>query len=60
MPNMYTADIEEKNITFEQYALRCSRAFDALISLHDEFLGAEIPDEIKPSDYHLKEVQRIE
>ena len=53
MPTGYTADIQ-KGISFEQYALNCSRAFGALIVMRDEPSDAEIPDQFKPSDYHLK------
>lgn len=55
MPTGYTQPIYDgEPITFRQFALRCARQFGALISLRDEPLGGEIPDEIKPSDYHLR------
>ena len=57
MPTGYTAIIEDdENCTFEQYLLRCARAFGALVSLRDEPLSAPIPQEFKPSDYHIKQL----
>lgn len=53
MPTGYTVDIP-KGISFTEYAMRCARAFGALITLREEPLDAEIPDEFEPSDYNLK------
>jgi hypothetical protein len=54
MPTGYTACIEDNpDITFEEFALRCARVFGALVTMRDEPLGATIPDEFQPSDYHL-------
>jgi hypothetical protein len=57
MPSGYTAEIE-KGISFERFALNCSRAFGALISMRDDPMDTPIPDKIEPSDYHFKEWQR--
>lgn len=51
MATGYTADIE-KGISFPEFALNCARAFGALIHMRDSASDAEIPDEIKPSEYH--------
>jgi len=51
MPTGYTANIE-KGISFPEFALHCARAFGALIHMRDSASDAEIPDEIKPSEYH--------
>lgn len=59
MPTGYTADIA-KGISFKQYALNCARAFGALIEMRDEPVGAPIPQEFKPSDYHLKAIKKAE
>ena len=53
MPTGFTCDIKD-GITFERFALNCARAFGALINMRDDSLDAEIPDEIKPSDHHVK------
>jgi hypothetical protein len=52
MPTGYTAKIAE-GMTFREYALGCARAFGALIEMRDEPNDVPIPDEFKPSDYHL-------
>lgn len=59
MPTGYTADIA-KGISFKQYALNCARAFGALIEMRDDPKGAKIPDEFKPSDYHLKAIKKAQ
>jgi hypothetical protein len=61
MPTGYTAVIEERDdVTFEEFTMRCARAFGACISMKEDSLNAEIPKELVPSDYHIKEVERIE
>lgn len=52
MPTGYTADIKD-GITFEQFALNCSRAFGALLPMRDLPSGAEIPERFEASPYHL-------
>ena len=51
MPTGYTSKIKD-DITFEQYAMGCARAFDALIDMRDEASDALIPEELTPSNYH--------
>lgn len=51
MPTGYTAAIAD-GISFEQFALRCARAFGALITMRDDPSDAPIPDEFKPSDHY--------
>ena len=58
MPTGYTYKIKD-GISFQEYALICARAFGALIDMRDEPLGAEIPQNFVPSDYHLKESKSI-
>ena len=55
MPTGYTAFIKD-NTTFSEFALNCARAFGALVELRDEPNG-EIPEEFKPNDYHIKEME---
>jgi hypothetical protein len=57
MPTGYTADIK-KGITFSQFALRCSRAFGALIHMREEPLDAPIPDDINEDSYYKKELDK--
>ena len=47
MPTGYTCQIET-GITFEQFALNCSRAFGALSNMRDDPSGTPIPNKIKP------------
>ncbi len=57
MPSGYTADIAN-DISFKEFAMNCARAFGACIDLRDS-PNKEIPEEFTPSDYHLKEIERI-
>src|SRR5574341_660996 len=56
MPSGYTAAIAD-GITFEQFAMRCARAFGACATMRDDRADARIPDAFEPSDYHLKAQQ---
>ena len=57
MPTGYTAPIYEgKDITFREFALRCSRNMMALASMRDHGLDAEIPAKLVPDDYHEKQI----
>lgn len=57
MPTGYTAEIEEKDISFKEFALRCARAFGACMDMREEPLSEKIPDEFKPHDYHPKNIR---
>ncbi len=55
MPTGYTAILLEKNnVTFQEFALRCARAFGALVTMRDDPMDAAIPDEISTSNYHTE------
>ena len=59
MPTGYTLDLYDgKDITFEEFVLKCARAFGALIDMRDEPMDAPIPERFEPSDYHLKELEK--
>ena len=59
MPTGYTLDLYDgKDITFEEFALKCARAFGALIDMRDEPIDTPIPEKLEPSDYHLKELEK--
>lgn len=61
MPTGYTAPIYEgKEITFEQFMLRCARNFGALINMREESLDTPIPDEFQPSDYYKKRIEELQ
>lgn len=54
MPTGYTAELCEKDVPFEKFALDCARAFGALILMRDEPKDAKIPDKFEPNDYNAK------
>ena len=59
MPTGYTSDLYDgKDITFEEFVLKCARAFGALIDMRDEPMDAPIPERFEPSDYHFKELEK--
>lgn len=59
MPTGYTSDIKETT-PFREFALRCARAFGALILMRDDPFDAPIPDEFKPSPYHAENIAKAE
>lgn len=55
MPTGYTADLNDgKQVTFQEFTMKCARAFGPLIKMLDDPLDAPIPDEFRPSDYHQR------
>lgn len=58
MPTGYTEILDRKpDTTFEQFALRCARAFGALAHMRDEKMDAALPESIEPSKtYHKRMV----
>lgn len=52
MPTGYTAAIAD-GISFRDFALRCARAFGALVTMRDDPMDAPIHDFV-PADYHSK------
>ena len=59
MPTGYTLDLYDgKDITFEEFVLKCARAFGALIDMRDEPMDAPIPERFEPSDHHLEELEK--
>jgi len=61
MPTGYTACINDgEGVTFPEFAMRCARAFGALILMRDEPWDAPIPDRFEASDYHSKELAKAQ
>jgi len=61
MPTGYTADLNDgKQVTFSEFAMKCARAFGAFIEMRDEPSDAPIPDEFRPSNYHLDGIKTAE
>ena len=64
MPTGYTADIVDgKPVTFQEFAMRCARAFipePELRELRDSPLNTPIPKESRPSTYYTDSIKREE
>ena len=57
MPTGYTSDIYEgKEVSGEEFILKCARAFGALISMREDSLDKEITI-FEPSTYHLDQIE---
>jgi len=59
MPTGYTSKIKD-GISFEQFVMQCARGMGACVTMWSEPWDAPIPDEFKPSDYHLKKIKEAE
>ena len=57
MSTGYTADIA-KGISFPEFAMRCARAFGALVLMRDDSMDEPIPDEFKPSTFYNEELEK--
>jgi hypothetical protein len=55
MSSAFTAPIKD-GISFEQFAMGCARSFGACITMRDEPDNTPIPDEFKPSTYHIERI----
>lgn len=58
-PTGYTAPIAD-GIDFKDFIMQCARAFGALVTMRDEPMDAEIPEEFKPSDWHKDKLAEAE
>lgn len=56
MPTGYTAIIRD-GITFEQFAMRCARAFGGLVDMREDSLNAEIPTVQRVAEYKLSSLR---
>lgn len=57
MATGYTADVGSGKVTeFRDFAMACARAFGACITMRDDPIDAEIPDEFTPDDYYARSV----
>lgn len=58
MPTGYTAGVADGTITsFPEFAMRCARAFGALIEMRDSPMDAPIPTEFAPDSYYTKRIR---
>lgn len=56
MPTGY-ADAIKDGISFENYALNCSKAFGACVTMRDDPMDTPIPKRFEPSNYHIEELE---
>lgn len=56
MSTGYTHEAIEKKMGLRDFAMTCARAFGACVTLRDAPNGAPIPDEFKPSAYHIEKL----
>lgn len=61
MPTAYTQPIYDgQEISFDQFALRCARAFGALVMLRDEPLDEPLPSSLEPAPFYSEKLKEIE
>lgn len=61
MPTAYTSKIyNDEELSLKDFILLCARQFGACITMRDEPLSTPIPEQFEPSDYHVKQIERIE
>lgn len=61
MPTGYTAGVRDGKVTsFRDYALACTRAFGATITMRDDPSDTPLPDTFQPSDYYFKRINEVE
>jgi hypothetical protein len=61
MPTGYTSDLYEgKDVSFPEFAMRCARAFGALVQMRDMPPDAPIPDQFAPHSYHKEALERAQ
>lgn len=59
MPTGYTAPVQNGDVTeFKEYAMGCARAFGALITMRDDPIDAEIPEEFIPAPYYQESLNK--
>ena len=54
MPTGFVNELITRKLDFPAFALVCSRGMGVCITMRDDSLDTPIPEEFKPSDYHLK------
>lgn len=59
MPTGYTHIVAENgDFTFPEFAMRCARAFGALVMMREEPLDAPIPEKFEPGEYYRKNYEK--
>lgn len=58
MATGYTADVcSGKQTEFADFAMTCARAFGALITMRDDPMDADVPEEFEPGTYNAKRLE---
>jgi len=57
MPTGYTACVVDKNVSFEEFVWGCARAMGAAISMRDDAMDAQIPEEFSANPFYLEKLQ---
>lgn len=60
MPTGYTAKLCDKEVSFKEFVLTCSRAFGALVMVRDDPHDKPIPKRFEPSKYAEEALARAE
>lgn len=61
MPTGYTHPVQTGEVAdFPTFAMRCARAFGALIEMRDDPMDASIPDEFTPSPFYAERLKEAE
>ena len=58
MPNVYTVILEEKEVTFEEFVLRCARGMWQLSMMEGQPLDAPIPQQFQAPEKELEEARQ--
>ena len=55
MPTGYTCELMEKGMSFSDFVMNCTRAFDVCIDMRDDPHDKPIPKKFEADTYHIKE-----
>lgn len=59
MPTGYTAELCEKEVSFERFVMTCARAMGACVMMRDDPLSTPIPDAFEVDDYHTRQAEKM-
>jgi hypothetical protein len=60
MPTGYTAKLQERDLTFPEFAMICVRAMGVCVTMREEGDNVQIPEEFTPSDHHKKALEKAQ
>jgi hypothetical protein len=56
MPTGYTAELSEKDQTFEAFVWNCARAFGALVLMRDDPADKPVPEKLEANDFYASKL----